>query len=238
MIKVMFLVVMGIIGIGVVVYGIKQDDKKKYVAIVFGALILVLTGIIIAMSLFFGQTNETSKPAETPQDMITVNKKKVTLKSGKASLDVLLDKDTELEIKNLKGNVDSIKYAAKSEPQKLNIVFVVPGEYELIAKQNTKKKKEKILVSKPVKKATSVQSSNSISPANIESEMIQPSIEEPQPDVNVQPAPQEIVPDSLVPSEPQQETVEEIPTLEEPSVVENNDPVSNDTERNDDATVE
>lgn len=238
MIKVMFLVVMGIIGIGVVVYGIKQDDKKKYVAIVFGALILALTGIIIAMSLFLGQTNETSKPAETPQDMITVNKKKVTLKSGKASLEVLLDKDTELEIKNLKGNVDSIKYAAKSEPQTLNIVFVVPGEYELIAKQNTKKKKEKILVSKPVKKATSVQSSNSISPANIESEMIQPSIEEPQPDVNVQPAPQEIVPDSLVPSEPQQETVEEIPTLEEPSVVENNDPVSNDTERNDDATVE
>lgn len=183
-------VILGGLGAGLlfITYWNKNKSDKEQVgfnrkAKLFGGvgvLLIVAAIVVLLVSLISGNASKSDNVTEKSEttsmkaskSILKIDKKTVTLKSGKAKINVELDKDTTLEIKSIKGRVDTIKYPAKNQAQKLNVSFVVAGEYELIAKQKDQMKTEKITVKKdPTLKSESAEE-------NINSETTEPEIPE------------------------------------------------------------
>lgn len=156
--------VLGVIGLTVLFVGIKQIKKMKQdtsepstgrpkLMMIVGAIVVVAAVLVMTIGtlLVSGEKKEKQATKESissskEQNFLSVDTKTVTLKEGKAKITIELDKDTKLEIKNMNGSVDSIKYEPKTHSQKLNVVFVVAGKYELLATKNKKKIIEKVTV--------------------------------------------------------------------------------------------
>lgn len=189
---------LGIAGIGVMYVGLKKIKttdksekmpwhKRRKIVVGLGGLLIVSAVMVLVAGTVMssGAKTENKDPkkesvssSSSTKKMLKVDKKTVTLKDGKAKINVELNKDTKLEIKNVSGSVDSIKYDAKKHPQKLNVAFVVAGKYELIATQKNKKTIEKVTVKKDPK---SVSSTTEVVEPEIEDELVteeEPVVEE------------------------------------------------------------
>lgn len=154
---------LGIIGLVVLFIGIKHkketnQDKSTtnnvQYKIIIGVVIAVLTVLVMIIGIVSGDKTDKKSITESvlsstkEKNILNVDKKTITLKDGKAKINVKLDENTKLEVKHMNGTVDTIKYEPQKNLQTLNIVFVVAGKYELIATKDKKKVTEKVTVKK------------------------------------------------------------------------------------------
>lgn len=188
--------------------------------------IVTLLGLVTVGTTLISNTTES-----TAVEVLKINPSTVTMKNGKAKVDIELAKDTKLKIRHVDNNVDDVSYSAKKDSQKLTVTFVVAGTYELVAsdKKNTVTKKIKVNKAKSSasKKSNSQTTEGTPNPVNGEMQtniVTEPPVEQvpvqPEPPIAPEAPVEEQVTPPVAENENKESTVSVTPEAESEATVE------------------